>query len=243
MDKIVTFRKIRNLIKNDGKNIFRDPMFILILFAPILLTIVVYVGVPFLTGILKKYLSFDLTAYYPVIIAFMTIIPGYMCGLLVGFMLLDDKDEKILLQISVSPFGLVRYLSYRIIFLAVFCFIITFLYLLFIPLLDFSLLQIFFTSINVALDSIFLTLFLAAFASNKVEGLAYAKLLGLVIIGPITAFFIPAPYHVFTAFLPTYWNGIVLYNSGILLPIYGLIGIVVHLVFILILAKKFKKLL
>ncbi|HEB11001.1 MAG TPA: ACT domain-containing protein, partial [Spirochaetales bacterium] len=46
---------------------------------------------------------------------------------------------------------------------------------------------------------------IASFAGNKVEGLAFAKGLGLLIIPCFVGLTIPAPWHYFGGIFPTYW--------------------------------------
>lgn len=56
-------------------------------------------------------------------------------------------------------------------------------------------------------------LFLGAFASNKIEGLALGKLSGIVTAAPILAFVVPAPWHRLLWWDPWYWLYLALLRS------------------------------
>lgn len=241
MDKVVSFKNLINILRKDSKNIFRDPLIALVFAAPVLIIAVVFAGFPLVSKLLLQYLDFDAIPYYPVIIAFMASVPGLLCGAVAGLMLLDDRDEKILLQISVTPFGLVRYFIYRTGFLSAICFIFTMFFLLLNPLTPLPFWKAAVIAVNISAESIMLALFLAVFASNKVQGLTLVKAGGILLLGPFAAFFIPAPWHYFTAFFPTYWNGMVIFNTGVLALIYSCGGIVLHILLLLLFTLKARR--
>ncbi|MBN1649317.1 MAG: hypothetical protein JW874_14870 [Spirochaetales bacterium] len=230
--------RISRLIKTDGKNIFRDPLIALVFSAPVLLLVVVCVIFPFIGRLLYNEFSFDLSPYYPPIVIFMGSVSSLLCGMVAGLMLLDDRDEKILMQISVTPFGLLRYFVYRTVFLALVCLVFSFVYFLVQPLVAVSITQNIIISLYNAAECIILALFLSLFAANKVQGMSLAKLTGLTLTGPITAFFIPAPYHLFTLFLPTYWNAMVVYSRGPAVILYASGGLLYHGILVFLLARK-----
>lgn len=241
MDKIVSTASIINILRKDSKNIFRDPLFAMVFFAPVLIIAVVFIGFPLISKLLLKYLEFDSRAYYPPVIAFMAAVPGMMCGAVSGLMLLDDRDEKILLQIAVTPFGLIRYFIYRTGFLAALCFVFSMIFLLFNPLIPLNLPKAAAVSFCVSIEGVILALFLAVFASNKVQGLTLTKAGGILLMGPFAAFFIPAPFHFLTAFFPTYWNGMVIYSEGLTAALYAAGGIIFHFLVLYIFIRKAKK--
>lgn len=46
---------------------------------------------------------------------------------------------------------------------------------------------------------------ISTMAKNKVEGLAYSKLSGLLVLGLPVAMLVPAPFQYVSAFLSTFW--------------------------------------
>ncbi len=241
MDKIVSVSNIVNILRKDSKNIFRDPLFALVFIAPFLIIAVVFLGFPLISKLLLEYLGFDSSPYYPPVIAFMSSVPGLLCGAVAGLMLLDDRDEKILMQISITPFGLVRYFIYRTGFLSVLCFIFSMVFLLLNPLTPLNWPKAAAVSVSISIEAIILALFLAVFASNKVQGLTLAKAGGVLLMGPFTAFFIPAPFNFFTAFIPTFWNGMVVFADGIQAMLYAAGGLIVHLIILFLFTRKARK--
>jgi len=116
-------KKILTLSITDMKNIGRDSTLLLMLFGPIALFGILRFGVPFATAELSKALSFDLTVYYPLILSFMGLIPSMLFGMLIGFLILDERDEEIIAFIAVTPLGKSGYLQYKIFISAVTAFI------------------------------------------------------------------------------------------------------------------------
>ena len=241
MDKIVSLSNIANILRKDSKNIFRDPLFAMVFIAPFLIIAVVFAGFPLVSKLLLKYLNFDSVPFYPPVITFMASVPGLMCGAVAGLMLLDDRDEKILLQISVTPFGLIRYFIYRTGFLSFLCFVFSMVFLMLNPLTPLDLPRAAALSLSISIEAIILALFLAVFASNKVQGLTLTKAGGIFLIGPFTAFFIPAPYNFLTAFIPTFWNGMVVYTDGLPAALYAAAGILFHLAILYLFIRKARK--
>jgi fluoroquinolone transport system permease protein len=50
-----------------------------------------------------------------------------------------------------------------------------------------------------------LALVMVVFASNKLEGLALMKGFGILLIGPLAAYFITSDWQLLLGVLPTYW--------------------------------------
>lgn len=58
-----------------------------------------------------------------------------------------------------------------------------------------------------------IAMFLAAYAANKMEGLAWSKACGLLFAGPVIAHFVPDPLRFLGAWNPTFWPSVI-YRSG-----------------------------
>jgi fluoroquinolone transport system permease protein len=50
-----------------------------------------------------------------------------------------------------------------------------------------------------------MSLFLAAFAENKVQGFALVKALGAVLLAPVVAWFVDMPWQLLAGVVPSYW--------------------------------------
>ena len=78
--------------KSDLKQLYREPMMVLLFTIPLfmapLFKALLSFGVPIALG----YITFDISLYNPYILSLaLLLVPG-MLGLVMGFMLLDDKD-------------------------------------------------------------------------------------------------------------------------------------------------------
>lgn len=93
------------------------------------------------------------------------------------------------------------------------------------------------------LFSVFIGLFLAAFASNKVEGLAFMKGVGWLMIGPLAAYFVPGRWELLFGILPTYWPAKAFWvagEGGSYWP-YLLVGALYALLLVVLLLGQFQK--
>ena len=126
--------------------------------------------------------GFHLDAYFPLLMSFLPLVAAGMTGTVVGFLLLDQRDDHTMTALLVTPLSLGDYLRYRVgvlmVVSAVFGAAIT-------PLAGLSEttpLQIGVAAVTAAPLAPIYALFLGTFAANKVQGFALAKVVGVVFI-------------------------------------------------------------
>ncbi len=234
---------IKELIRADFKNIFRDPTLIGASVAPFLILLVVLFGVPFVTDFIFQRWEFDLTPYHYIIQVFFVLISALVYSIISAFIILDERDESILSFIKITPMGIDGYLKYRIGFALIST---AFASILIAGTLCirgyFSLFDTLLLCTMVPLESIILTMLVVTYAANKVEGLAIAKMLGLIPFAVLAPFFISSGFRYFLFFLPPFWVGEVLITESNVIRILLLGGaIVIHLLYIHLLKKKFMR--
>jgi fluoroquinolone transport system permease protein len=198
-------RKIAALLRNDVKNIFRDDILIAITIAPFLMALVFRFGLPPLRDVLLTY--FDLNAYYPMVTAFFTLMVPAFYGWVVAFMLLDDRDENILPVIAVTPLRKTGYLAYKIAMPTLASLILILTLAPAINLVEFDYLRFIPIALMACMEAPLMTLLLTAFAGNKVEALALAKLDGIFFLPVALPFFTQSPLQYIAGILPTFWIG------------------------------------
>jgi len=227
------------LIQSDFKMIGRDPMLILSLFAPILLTCFVLFGVPVASNWSQSLLNFSFEAEIPLIQLFFLPICPMLFGMVYGFMLLDERDGGLIGYLSITPLGKSGYLKVRMFLPVVYSFVFSFLYLMLTGLAnEKNIVQQLFLSLIFASEAPMMLLFLGAFAGNKVEGMAITKGFGILLISMIPAHFIQSPWMNVLAISPLWWVERALFAPGA--TWYFLSGgIVVHLLFVYLLYRKF----
>ncbi len=192
------------LAQSDLKLILRDSTLALALFGPVgIMTILFFL--PQIEGLILNHLDFDLTDYRLFIVSFLSLVPAMLFGMIYGFIILDEQDENIIQSISVTPLRTEGYLNYKLQMpmLLGACF-----FLLLIHgtnLIELHPITAIGIAILVALEAAISTLFLVAYSGNKVEGLAFSKLLGIMYLAIPLVFFMPSTWHWLSAFLPPFW--------------------------------------
>jgi fluoroquinolone transport system permease protein len=58
--------------------------------------------------------GFDLSVYYPLIMSFIAVAMPMIYGALIGFLVLDQRDDNTITALQVTPLTLVGYLGYRV---------------------------------------------------------------------------------------------------------------------------------
>ena len=109
-----TLRVFQALGPIDAKNISRDPLLRWLVFYPLLLTGLIRWGVPLLAVRVMAQFQFDLTPYYPLLMSFVLLMTPMPAGMVIGFLLLDQRDDQTLTALQVTPLTLNGYLVYRI---------------------------------------------------------------------------------------------------------------------------------
>lgn len=197
--------KLRRLTY-DYKLLKGDPMLMLSMAVPFILWALMQFLIPWLIEQVMTQWSFDLSPYYRQAGTFFLMLIPMMMGMVYGFILLDERDGGIITAISVTPTGKTGYLKLRLGIPLVLSFVAI---LLFQILLDLSgtlnLVQLITISVIISSQSLILLLFLGAFADNKVMGLAISKGFGILLLGPMLDYVLPAPYNWSGAYSPLFW--------------------------------------
>jgi fluoroquinolone transport system permease protein len=196
-------RRFATLAAGDWKNVARDSFLVMMLAVPLILTLVIRWGVPFLADKLRSVV--DLVPHYPFILSLMLFFPGMLFGAVIGFLLLDERDEGVLDYMAVTPLGKNGYFRFRLFFptlLAAVAGVVLFPLAAPVPYPFWKTVPLLLVG---ALTAPLVALFLATFARNKVEGMALYKLTGLYMAGPALAWFVPADWGFLGGIFPSYW--------------------------------------
>ncbi len=230
------------LIKSDWKIIGRDPMLLLCFFAPALLIIVAKILVPFISRITTIYLSFPIDEYYYLISLFFMVLTPMMFGMIYGFILLDERDGGIISYLSITPIGKIGYFKIRMLIPVIFSFFWGIIFLLttgFGSFLNFA--EIIAISAIVSLEAPMMLLFLGAFASNKVEGMAISKGFGIIIIPVLFDYFFTGNWRWILSVSPVWWIERAVFYDSFNRWLYILGALIIHLFVIFLLYRKFEK--
>lgn len=230
---------------NDLKNIRRDSLLIYLILVPWLLVLLVRLLLPEVTNWFVTEHGFDLIPYYPLVLSFFFILQiPFLSGLVFGFLLLDEKDERIFPALQVTPVSLKNYIIYRFIVAVTFTIIYVLATLAATGFMEYSLLpKVVPVALVAGLIAVLLILLLIVFANNKVEGLAITKAFGILLLGPLAAFFVESKGQALLGILPTYWpaKAFWLISEGESAYLQLFIGAIYLLALIVILLKRFEK--
>lgn len=192
---------LSNLILGDIRQIFRDKTLTFFLFSPLILILFIRLFIPFITERFP-----EIAPYHSNILMFASIQTAIMFGFITSFIILDEKDENVLQVIRILPISPVLFILYRLAFATIISGIGAFLMLSFGGIAFPGYVNSILLSIQYGLTAPFITLIVATFAKNKVEGMAYFKGLDLILLLPMMVFFIEGNFKYGFALVPSFWT-------------------------------------
>lgn len=191
------------MVRADTKRITRDPFLLFMFGYPWLLALLLREILPWLNERFADRIT--LSAYYPIAACLVALLIPNALGVVLGFQLVEEKDEGSLVAVAVTPMSLEQYFLYRATVYA----------LVALPLV--VVLHELLGAVRLAPGELavvalvsapivpLMALIIAGFAGNQVEGFAVAKGSGFLFTGPLAAFFIPRQWDLLVGVLPTYW--------------------------------------
>lgn len=215
--------------KADIKLILRERIMVFIMFAPLLIMTLFKIGVPLLNEILIRELSFDLSPYYIYITAMAIILSPFLLATLAGFLILDEKDQNLFPLMKITPAGMSGYYFGRLFLPSLVSFIYCIFAVYFICLNRIPFHCMVFCAIITILETVMIALFLGAFAKDKVQGMTYAKGLGILMFPMFFELFNNEALNFVSYITPFYWV-----KKAIEEPVFlnYIIGFVVHVIWL-----------
>src|SRR5688500_9873024 len=108
-------RTLRTLSAMDALSVARDTLLRAMVIVPIALACAARWIFPPVIARITPYLPFDLQGMYPFFASYVLLmLAPAICGAVVGFVLLDQRDDRTLTALQVSPVPLSIYLAYRL---------------------------------------------------------------------------------------------------------------------------------
>lgn len=214
-----TMQRIAQLARNDVRLVARDNMLILFSVMLVAMGIGMRYALPALDTTLAEQgvmpsdtVTLRFSDTFPAFVVFVAVWQGAnLPGVLVGFLLLDEKEDRTLTALRVTPLPFSLYTGYRVGVAA----LVTFACILYLVLVTgqcqlpwWPLLPI---AVGGSLTAPLAALFYATFAADKVQGLAFTKFAGIAGLTILLGYFAPEPWQwllgVFPPFLvaKSYW--------------------------------------
>jgi fluoroquinolone transport system permease protein len=213
----VSARALAAFGRNDLRGTFRDPLLVMIAIAPVIWTTGVVILLPRFTELLAERYDFDLVPYYPLVLTALLLLTSIIiAGGLAALLVLDEIDAGTLTALRVTPVPLSTFFAYR----AGTVMVVTTVYV--VATLSFSgmvesaviptLLPI---GLLAGLSAVVTLLLIVAAASNKIQGIAMVRALGMLIAGlPCLPWFIDSDWSLAFGVLPPYWSAKAFWVAG-----------------------------
>lgn len=187
----------------------RDKMLSVCCFAPILAVFFFRVAIPLLEAALTD--GFHMTAvispYYKLIDILFAMLPSTMFCFVSAMVSLEEKDEKTAVYLFVTPLRKTGYLFARFGVPSVIAFFAAIILLPVFKLTALSPLTVLLLAAGGTLQGTIVALLVLAISSNKLEGMAVAKLSTLIFLGAVIPFFIKSNVQYVISLLPSFWIG------------------------------------
>ncbi len=193
------------LLKGSLTQIYRDQMLLLLCFTPFMVSIVLKIIIPVINGLLTKYLDFQLIPYYLMVDALVITLNPMLISVMTGLLMLDERDDGICQYYSVTPVGGKAYLVMRLSLPFFYSLLTSLLLMPFTSLGGLSYGLMVLPAVMSSYSGILMGMMLVSIASNKVEGLAVSKLIGIIIFGIPLAWFANSYLRAVGVLLPSYW--------------------------------------
>ena len=193
---------IGTIVKAELKNMFRDRMYTFFFIYPAIFGTLGYFLVDWISN------ENPGSIWGSVVAMMLIVVTGYVFGALIAFTLLDDKDDKVLMSLKITPINVKHYIYVKMFAGMVFGFISTLILILATGFLaDSSIWVIIGVSLLGAVQVPSVVLIVNSFSDNKVEGFVVMKLSGMVLIFPLIGFLVTGWAQYLLGVAPGYWAG------------------------------------
>jgi len=106
-----------NFIKSEFKKWSRDPMMAFMLIYPLIFA---FLGRYLLPWITEKY-GFNFQHFTDLILVILVLFIPIVYGALIGFSLLEDRDDNVLINIRITPLSIHQFISFRLVGVYILC--------------------------------------------------------------------------------------------------------------------------
>ncbi|MDC7124087.1 MAG: hypothetical protein PQJ46_00870 [Spirochaetales bacterium] len=160
----------------DYKQIVREPIMVLFMFIPLFIFIIFKL----IVHLLQIFpVPFEIDDYHDYIFLFAILITPQMLGTVTGFLMIDERDARILELMSVTPLGYSGYVINRLLIPLLFGIIYTIAGYYILNLYEVGLGILLFAGLLIGIEGIMASLILFTLAEDKVKGLTISKAMGV----------------------------------------------------------------
>ena len=227
------------LFRNDARQIMRDPVMATLLFAPFLLILVFKAFEIWLFPYIAQSFGIYMDTYSAYILSFIILLTAGMLGIVVGFVMLDDKDANTLKLMEITPLGRSGYLFNRLALAVSFSVIYCLIALLVFKQPSLPIYAQLMLLILSSLYTAIIGLLIFYGSDDKVKGLTFAKGLNILSLFAFADLFALKWLTILAWFFPPYWLTMLI-KSPNSISIHAL-ALLVHMLWLGVLILKFNK--
>ncbi|MEX1308036.1 MAG: ABC transporter permease [Eubacteriales bacterium] len=189
------------------KQIWEDSMLAAICGVPVLMALLFRFGVPELEMLLCQTLGTTtvLSEYYLLFDLFLVVMTPYLFTFISAMVMLGELDENMAVYLAVTPLGKKGYIISRLVLPAAISLVLSVVLLSFFALTPWTFGGVLLVSLLCALLCLPVAMLIVTLSHNRVEGMAVAKLSGLVLFGLPIPFFLPEGIQYLFSWLPSFW--------------------------------------
>jgi fluoroquinolone transport system permease protein len=202
---MLRIRTLRALGAIDAGSLWADPLLRWMAALPLAVALAVRLALPLALVKVGELAGVELAWLQPLLAGYVVVaLAPLLAGAVVGFLLLDQRDDRTLLALRVTPLPLGAYLAYRLAAPTVAALAATLAAVAVAGGLGLTPGSALLAALASAPLAPLAALSLAAFARNKVQGLALMKAASVLLMAPLAALFLPPLWRAPLQLLPTY---------------------------------------
>jgi fluoroquinolone transport system permease protein len=229
----------------DATGVKRDPLLRWMVILPLAISLPARWLLPMVIGNIERLLNVQILPYYPAVMSYALLaLSPLLVGMVIGFLLLDQRDDRTLTALQVTPLPLRSYLLYRLGAPMVVSMAITLIALPLSGLIALDSIALLLAVIAAAPLAPLSALTLSTFAENKVQGLALSKGTSFLMAIPIAALFVPPLWQIPLAIVPTTWPAMTLWTLAAGDPaaiVFAIGGLLYHALLIGLLLRRWQR--
>ena len=237
------FQVVRAIGPIDVKSVRRDSLLRWVLLLPLLLAAAVRWLLPDMVGRVEALTRIELLPYLPIVLSYaLLLLTPVMAGVLIGFLLLDQRDDHTLTALQVTPLPMNSYLAYRLAVPMLLSLVLTLGVFPLAGLMDAGLVPLLLAALVATPLAPIFALALASFAGNKVQGFALMKAGSVLYFPPLIAYFVSAPWQWAFGIMPNFWPAQLYWLAQAGEPHYWLalpIGLAYQALLLVVLVRRF----
>ena len=184
-----------------------DSMLYMLCFLPLFIAALFRFGIPFLEARLQLWLetSAVLTDYYLLFDLFLVVFAPYFLVFISAMVMLSEIDEHITAYLAVTPVRRMGYIVSRLLYPALLSAVVSTVLLKLCALTAWTVWNILLASLLAVLLCVPVAMLVVVCSHNRVEGMALAKVAGLLLFGLPIPFFLTSGLQYLFGWLPSFW--------------------------------------